>query len=258
MQAPFDEAALERWLGVPPPSDLAAFLLDLQHLVGAHPVRFEDALDDLVGVRLADAETSTPDLPTDALPIFWSGIGEGSAVYAVSCPAPELDLPTPMLLCIDGRVRSWASSVGHGLTRLLLGRLEEGEEIPAELLHWAQGVLPEPGRDPGVVWPPALPPGVRHVRARDGIGVVAPSRAFDLRALEGDPSLSLDEQERWANHLLNEGYPGSALIVLKDAIHAGRRRADVWRLGRLLAESQLALGRPGLALVARRRSARFG
>jgi len=254
---PFDAGALRTWLGSEPPPALQDFLLGLQGRVGERAAPFDDALDELTHARLVDQDDVDVDLPLDLVPVF-----EGpDFVLGFLDPAPELSgLPRPCFLLMNGKLRPFAPSMAQALSRLVRNRLEreDEEELDLEALRWVQTVLPPP--DETVFrWPPPLPPGHRHVETLDGLGVLAPHRAFDPRVLRGDPNLSLDELDQWVTHLLHEGSPGSALLVLRDALWAGRRQASSWnRLGRALEETLLTLGRASCAYRARRRIARHG
>ncbi|MEM1023808.1 MAG: hypothetical protein AAGD10_00890 [Myxococcota bacterium] len=254
---PFDAHALRSWLGAEPPAALQDFLLGLQERVGDRAAAFDDALDELTHTRLSDQDDVDVDLPLDVVPV----LDGPDFVLGFLDAAPELRaLDRPCFILLGGQLRPFAPTMAQGLSRLVRNRLERAdeEEPDMEALHWVQTVLPAPD-ETRFRWPPSLPNGHRHVDTLDGLGVLAPHRAFDPRVLRGDPNLSLDELDQWVTHLLHEGNPGSALVVLRDALYAGRRQPSTWnRLGRALEETFLTLGRASCAYRARRRIARHG
>jgi hypothetical protein len=232
---------------------------ELHAWAGGSAQRFEDGLDDAFGVRWATEDAETADLPLDVVPVF-SASDEGPTYGFVDLVPESGQVAQPMVRCADGRTRWFAVDVRTGLARLHAMRLEWDDDVEPQLRRWvAQSLGVVDAGAANVPWPPPRPLGYHYVGTRDGLGVMAPSRAFDLEVLRGDPSLSIAEHQAWVTRLLHHGRPGSALVVVKDALFEGARQPAVWStLGRLAAEVLLTLGRPTAAQRARRRAARFG
>jgi hypothetical protein len=102
-----------------------------------------------------------------------------------------------------------------------------GEPSPAEDPRWAE-LCHALDLDPDInstqsAWGarrdrpirPSVPPGWRYESAGDGVGVLAEADAFVPAPFEIDPGWYGDESVHHARHMLSEGYPATALCILK-------------------------------------------
>ncbi|MEV3927271.1 hypothetical protein [Actinomadura coerulea] len=172
--------------------------------------------------------------PLEILPFCWNG-GDGLH-YGWAVLAPELDAEDH--ICVSfAPVDDWAVWLGdntkEALENLLSGEManwakwgrEQGLQSPAEDERWpavcrALDLHPHigspqigPGARSKRTIRPEVPLNWRYEPTGDGIGVLAEAAAFapDIvhRPWDSDEHLSLT---RW---FLDDGYPGSALCVLK-------------------------------------------
>jgi len=249
-----DRVELRRWLGVEPPEGLLACLGALGAWARGSEQRLEDALDEAFGV--AFAEGNHADLPAEVFP--WLQGGEHAHRFGYVVWAPELPGSDHPVVRIDGtgRLHPYAPDTPSTFRRLVGEKLSWDPEYD---VHMGQEVFRAMGLPETehllTELSPRVPVGWKHAPTRDGVGVLAPAAAFE-EGVRADPSLSLAEHQAWVGRLLYHRKAGSALVVLKDACHVGRRRPGVHRaLGGLLAEAYLELGRAPSAQVARRRTA---
>lgn len=248
-------AELRRWLGVQPPPGLLGCLEGLSSWSGGNRQQLEDGLDEVFGVSFATGDHV--ELPAEVFP-FLQG-GEAFERYAYVVWAPELPASDHPVVRVDGsgRLHPYAPDTPSAFRRLLVEKVDWDEELDERLatqVFRAMGLPEEESlleqlrapRPPGWSWVPTL----------DGVGVVAPRQSFDPRMVRPDPERALAEHQHQVNRWLTEGRPASALQLLKDACHLGRSQPGLWtRLGSLMAEVYLELGRADLAASARRRSA---
>jgi hypothetical protein len=93
-----------------------------------------------------------------------------------------------------------------------------------------------------------VPKGWRHVVTEDGLGVLAPIDNFDPTQKDEQSAEDVEDWQERASSLLSEGYPASALVVLRNAVWADE--ASPAQARKLLCRAYKDLGRPLLATVA--------
>jgi hypothetical protein len=107
---------------------------------------------------------------------------------------------------------------------------------------------------------PTVPKGWKHVPSIDGVGVLAPALFFgeyqeELKELDTTYECDAEPIIDFANRALQDGYPASALLVLRDALF---QNAYVEKVAKELVaptkEAYLALNRPLFAALIEERS----
>ena len=196
--------------------------------------------------------------PLEILPFCWNG-GDGLH-YGWAVLAPELD--TDDHLCVsfasvDDRAVWLGDSTKEALENLLVGTVknwtergrEQGRPSPAQDERWAavcraldlspdagSSVITAGARSKRIIRP-EVPPGWRYEPTGDGIGVLAEAAAFASETVRADRHGDVDDDVPLARRFLADGYPGSALCVLKSRPYY--ERATV----RLMHEAYRRLGR---------------
>lgn len=174
--------------------------------------------------------------PLEILPFCWNG-GDGLH-YGWAVLAPELDAddhPCVSSAPVDDRAYWLGDDTKQALENLLVGvmagwrrraRPEDGPS-PAEGSNWkavCRALDLRPDYDSALITPgarssldlrPRVPSGWRYEPTGDGIGVLADAAAFAPVSVTVDEPWDQDEYLPWARSFLAEGYPGSALCVLK-------------------------------------------
>lgn len=174
--------------------------------------------------------------PIEFVPFGWNG-GDGLQ-YGWAVLAPELDLDDQLCVSfapVDEHAVWLGDNTKQALENLLVGEVagweewsrQEGKPSPADDPRWtvlchALGLNPEIGsphitagaRSTRMIRP-MVPPGWRYEPMGDGIGVLAEATAFAPGALKLEPEWYEEEHIAEAQRLLTEGYPASALCVLK-------------------------------------------
>jgi hypothetical protein len=228
---------------------------------------------DLAGVLL-DPECSDAHVelryryqPIEIVPFCRNG-GDGLH-YGWAVLAPELDLDDQVCVSfapVDDSACWLGDTTKQALENLLVGCVAgwstwheaQGGDPPAEDPRWralcaALDLRPAIGspditagaRSPRPVRP-VVPPGWRYEPADDGVGVLADGSAFASEPVEVEDRWDRDERVDRARRLVADGYPASALgmlkgsfpergdmLVLRDAYRALGRdlhvdRADIW------------------------------
>ncbi|WP_026413050.1 hypothetical protein [Actinomadura oligospora] len=182
--------------------------------------------------------------PLEILPFCWNG---GDALhYGWAVLAPELDAddhPCVSFAPVDDRAWWLGDTTKQALENLLVGTVAGARErpSPAEEPLWAEvcdalGLRPDlesteitPGARSKRDLRPEVPPGWRYEPSGDGIGVLAEASAFAPSSVPVDKPWDQDEYLPWARAFLDEGYPGSALCVLKSLSSHSRASVELMR-----------------------------
>ncbi|MEO3873352.1 hypothetical protein ABGB18_31465 [Nonomuraea sp. B12E4] len=175
--------------------------------------------------------------PLEILPFCWNG---GDALhYGWAVLAPELDAEDHLCVSfapVDDRALWLGDNTKEALENLLVGSVanwsarggpEKRREPPAEDARWAPvcralGLRPDLGstqiaagaRSKRAIRP-VVPQGWRYEPTGDGIGVLADAAAFAPGTVRVDHPWDSEAYEPSARRFLADGYPGSALCVLK-------------------------------------------
>jgi hypothetical protein len=181
------------------------------------------------------AELMYTNQPIEIIPFSWNG-GDGLH-YGWAVLAPELDPddhPCVSFAPVDESACWLGDQTGQALENLLVGAVanweewhrEQGYPSPADDPRWATlcralDLHPEVG-SPDITAGarskhairPTVPPGWRYEPTGDGIGVLADASAFapHQEAAGWDRDTNLAQARRY----LADGYPASALCMLKD------------------------------------------
>lgn len=174
--------------------------------------------------------------PIEILPFCWNG-GDGLH-YGWAVLAPELDADDYVCVSfapVDDEAAWLGDDTREALENLLVGRLadwtahgrEQGLMSPVEDERWtavccALDLRPDigfgqitPGARSERLIRPKVPLGWRYEPTEDGIGVLAESSAFAPETVRVDSPWDFDNYRPLARRFLADGFPGTALCVLK-------------------------------------------
>lgn len=174
--------------------------------------------------------------PLEILPFCWNG---GDALhYGWAVLAPELgasDHPCVSFSPMDDHAVWLGDDTKQALESLLVGVMagwtawgrERGQQSPDGRQLWrdaCRALKLRPDLGSAAITPgarskrglrPDVPPGWRYVPTDDGIGVLAEAGAFAPGTIRVKNPGDLDGWRTTARVFLDDGYPGSALAVLK-------------------------------------------
>ncbi|MFC5832787.1 hypothetical protein [Nonomuraea insulae] len=194
--------------------------------------------------------------PLEILPFCWNG---GDALhYGWAVLAPEVDAEDHLCVSfapVDDRAVWLGDNTKEALENLLVGSVANwggpgsGRKSPAEDTRWAAvcralDLRPDLGSSQITAGArskrairPAVPQGWRYEPTGDGIGVLADAAAFAPGTVRVDRPWDSDDYGPLAGRFLADGYPGSALCVLKSLTSYDRAAV------RLMGEAYRQLGR---------------
>jgi hypothetical protein len=188
--------------------------------------------------------------PLEILPFCWNG-GDGLH-YGWAVLAPELDADDHVCVSFapgDDQACWLGDNTKEALENLLVGAManwttrgrEQGLASPAEDARWAAvcralDLRPDigspritPGARSKQAIRPEIPPGWRYESTDDGIGVLAPAAAFAPGTVRVKDPWDSDEYLPQARRFLADGYPASALCVLKSLMSYDRATVQLMR-----------------------------
>jgi hypothetical protein len=185
--------------------------------------------------------------PLEILPFCWNG---GDALhYGWAVLAPELDAddhPCVSFAPGDEHALWLGDNTKEALENLLVGAGQADDDPRQAEVCSALGLRPDfgssqirPGARSHRQLGPRTPPGWRFEPTLDGIGVLAPAEAFAPGTIRVDDPQDFEDHLPVARQFLTDGYPGSALCVLKSLAPYGREIVESMRdayqlLGRAL------------------------
>lgn len=271
---PFTRPALEDVFGftVPQPCVDALNILcqDCATAKGAYSL-----IDERLGWLLAGEDQRYSSTPTEVFPVAGTGMDGGHFGYVIHAPElEESDYPLARYEPMDSDpVRRIGRTTTEAISNILSFHLfpdwrpkAEWPSLPTEMLSClaAVGIVPdevrsgqraEHGQCQGVP-PVTVPPGWLHIPSSDGIGVLAPSRAFDTKCEHHviQRPITVESIAR-AEAALAEGYPATALWHAREGLwHECHQPSDEnFALSKTAAAAYRTLSRPQLARVVQRR-----
>ncbi len=220
----------------------------------------------LTGLYLGDAECRYQQTPPEFFPFARPGVDGIHFGYLIHDPKLGPDFAVGYLCPMESDgVKLVGGDTAEAFSVILSQRLQEsGDETVTDRIADVAGVLeifPSASRAaqaagwgfglptddlPPVV--PRIPSGWRHVITEDKLGVLAPARTF-APCQEGEQSAEdVDDWREEASRLLHDGYPASALVVVRNAVWSVT--ASPAEVAKLMRRAYLDLGRPLLAAVA--------
>jgi hypothetical protein len=263
---PFQPETLGQAFGFQPPSILVDVLNEICR--GCRTAEAAcDRVDETLGWILADEEQRYQNTPPELFPVAATGVDGGHFGYVI--PAPELGQLDFPLARFEPTLNIGAEVIGYSTREAIELELsrrwfeeEDGWVPDKRSLGWSPrlqtglaklGIFPHKSKTQptfGEYKPSFELTGWLHRTSSDGVGVFAPVASFSPEIIEVVAN-DVEATIKVSNSLCEQGYPASALLLLRESYwqewsSSGVVLAD---LCRAMKSAYIGLGRPVFADV---------